>query len=166
MGLSCEVLGVICLLEWVCCKVQELSNFGATKETMSKNQVKQLCQLVLKMNIHPKFIKPTSLDFGKLPVSPGASSGVAQPVVQPWGQVVSQALRSVWNCHRFVLEQRKKVGESTLGLSLNVPVLFDALCDCMDAAHEDSNIVLDCLALVVPEVCIVCNVPRCVGVFH
>ena len=149
-------MGVVCLLGWVCHKLWELNETrvtsGASFDTVSLDLRKQVCKVVLRVDVHPKFIKPAYPQVEQPTGTPGMLPNAAQPSMQLWGQVVSTALCSLWNCYRFVLRQSRAVGERALGVSVNVPDVFAQLTDCMDSAQLDMNVVLDCLTSTVPEV--------------
>jgi tRNA G18 (ribose-2'-O)-methylase SpoU len=149
------MMGVVCLLGWVCHKLWELNETrvtsGASFDTVSLDLRKQVCKVVLRVDVHPKFIKPAYPQVEQPTGTPGMLPNAAQPSMQLWGQVVSTALCSLWNCYRFVLRQSRAVGERALGVSVNVPDVFAQLTDCMDSAQLDMNVVLDCLTSTVPE---------------
>ena len=152
LQLSRELVGVVTLIGWVCQKHQD------GRWSLSSKQVYSLCRVVLNFPIHPKFAKPEDPPLHQ-PLSssddltPSLSSFHAYKVPASQGHLISFVLATLWQCHHFVLQQKRDLGPRWSGPALpEASAMFEDFSDCLDTAQFDIDVVFHSLSCLVPEV--------------
>lgn len=143
---------MVTLIGWVCQKHQD------GRWRLSTSQVYSLCRVVSKFPIHPNFTKPDTppchqpLSHSDGPTSSLASlHAYAAPTSQ--GHLVSFVLTTLWQCHHFVLQQKREFGPQWSGPALpEASAMFEDFADCLDTAQANIDVVFQSLSCLVPEV--------------
>lgn len=145
-------MGVVTLIGWVCRMHQD------GRWRLSTSQLYLLCQVILKFPIHPKFTKSDAPPCQEpLPYLDETTSSLgslrAYKVPTSMGHTVSFVLATLWQCHHFVLQQKKEFGPRWSGPALpEALTMFEDLADCLDTAQADIDVVFQALSCLVPEV--------------
>ena len=66
---------------------------------------------------------------------------------------MSFVLATLWQCHHFVLQQKREFGPRWSWPALpEASAMFEDFADCLDTAQDDIDVVFQSLACLVPEV--------------